>query len=214
MPSASSVKFRKSTMDKLPVIVLATKNKNKLTELQATLQGMRVEVRSAFEYAHLEEVDEDQPALEGNALKKALYTAEMTGLPSLSDDTGLEIDALDGRPGVFSARYAGEKATYSENVQKLIGELKDSGLNPPYTARFRTVLAFVHNGEEHSFHGICEGQIILTPSGSNGFGYDPIFVPEGYSETFAELDPELKNSISHRGKAMQLFREWLNRNPL
>ena len=201
-------------MDKLPVIVLATKNKNKLTELQATLQGMRVEVRSAFEFAHLEEVDEDQPTLEGNALKKALYTAEMTGLPSLSDDTGLEVDALHGRPGVFSARYAGEKASYSENVQKLIAELSQSGQNSPFSARFRTVLAFVNNGAQHTFHGVCEGQIVLSPRGEKGFGYDPVFVPEGYSQTFAELDPELKNSISHRGKAMQLFRAWLAENPL
>lgn len=201
-------------MDKLAIIVLATKNKNKLTELQATLQGMRVEVRSAFDFAHLEEVDEDQLTLEGNALKKALYTAEMTGLPCLSDDTGLEVDALDGKPGVFSARYAGESASYSENVQKLIGELSRSGQKSPFTARFRTVLAFVHNGVQHTFHGVCEGQIILTPRGDKGFGYDPVFVPEGYSETFAELDPELKNSISHRGKAMQLFREWLTENPL
>lgn len=201
-------------MDKLPIVVLATKNKNKLTELQASLQGMRIDVRSAFDFAELSEVDEDQPTLEGNALKKAIYTNEMTGLPSLSDDTGLEVDALGGRPGVFSARYAGEKATYSENVQKLVYELKESGINPPYSARFRTVLAFINKGEKHTFHGICEGQIILSPTGSNGFGYDPVFVPEGYSETFAELDPDLKNAISHRGKAMKLFRDWLINNPL
>ncbi len=201
-------------MDNLPVLVLATKNKNKLSELTATLQGMRVDVRSAFEFAELQEVDEDQSTLEGNALKKAIYTAQMTGLPSLSDDTGLEVDALDGKPGVFSARYAGELATYSENVQKLVHELNMSGENPPYLARFRTVLAFVHGGKQHTFHGICKGQIVLTPSGTNGFGYDPVFVPKGYSETFAELDPMVKNAISHRGKAMQRFREWLIENPL
>lgn len=201
-------------MIKLPIVVLATKNKNKLIELQATLQGMRIDIRSAFDFADLDEVVEDQPTLEGNALKKAVYTAEMTGLPSLSDDTGLEVDALGGRPGVFSARYAGDKASYAENVEKLIQELNDSGANPPFKARFRTVLAFVNDSEKHTFHGICEGQIILTPSGSNGFGYDPVFVPDGYLDTFAELDPSLKNSISHRGKAMKLFRDWLSLNPL
>lgn len=201
-------------MDKFPIVVLATKNKNKLTELQATLKGMRVEIRSAFDFANLDEVVEDRPTLEGNALKKAEYTAKMTGLPSLSDDTGLEVDALGGRPGVYSARYAGENATYTENVQKLVKELEESGVNPPHKARFRTVLAFVNDEVKHTFHGVCEGHIILTPKGSSGFGYDPVFVPEGYTVTFAELDPALKNSISHRGKAMKLFREWLATNPL
>jgi XTP/dITP diphosphohydrolase len=201
-------------MDNQPILVLATRNKNKLTELQATLNQMRVEVRSAFDFAHLEEVDEDQPTLEGNALKKARYTAEMTGLPSLSDDTGLEVDALGGRPGVYSARYAGENASYADNVQKLIRELSDSGVNPPFTARFRTVIAFVDGDFATTFNGVCEGQIMLHPRGSNGFGYDPVFVPNGYSQTFAEIDPDLKNTISHRGKAIKLFRDWLTENPL
>lgn len=196
------------------ILVLATKNRNKLSELQATLTGLPVTVRSAFDFATLEDVDEDQPSLVGNALKKARYTASVTGLPSLSDDTGLEVDALGGWPGVFSARYAGENATYSDNVQKLLTELASSGSSQPFPARFRTVLAFVSKGTEHTFDGVCEGHIILQPRGINGFGYDPVFVPLGHTLTFAELDPDLKNAISHRGKAMQLFREWLIRNPV
>lgn len=201
-------------MDNTPIVVLATRNKHKLTELQATLGGLPVHVRSAFDFAELEEVDEDQPTLKGNALKKARYTASMTMLPSLSDDTGLEVDVLGGRPGVYSARYAGEKATYAANVKKLIDDLTLSGSKEPFTARFRTVLAFVHANKEITFDGVCDGQIILNPRGANGFGYDPVFVPDGFQLTFAELDPSVKNEISHRGRAMKLFRDWIEANPI
>jgi XTP/dITP diphosphohydrolase len=201
-------------MNPLPVLVLATRNKNKLTELESTLTGLPVLVRSAYDFANIEEVIEDLPTLEGNALKKAAYTAATTGLPSLSDDTGLEVDALNGRPGVFSARYAGQEATYTDNVTKLIHELRNSGQVAPYKARFRTVLAFVDTHTQQTFHGVCEGRIVLNPIGTNGFGYDPVFVPDGFNETFAQLDPELKNKISHRGKAMEQFRTWLSNHPL
>lgn len=196
------------------IIVLATRNRNKLTELQEVLSGLNVKLQSAYDFAELLDVDEDQDTLEGNALKKARYTFEITGLPSLSDDTGLEVDALGGRPGVYSARYAGEKASYQDNVALLISEL--TALQPDavdkefsFSARFRTVIAYVTGGEEHFFHGVCEGAIVLTQRGENGFGYDPVFVPAGYSGTFAEMQPDLKNKISHRSLATTKFRDFL-----
>ena len=195
------------------ILVLATRNKNKIIEMESGLQGSGFHALSAYDFAELADVVEDLPTLEGNALKKARYTFDETGLPSLADDTGLEVDALDGRPGVFSARYAGENATYHDNVTKLIHELKEkqeNGAIPPYRARFRTVLAFVTSNEYQVFHGLCEGQIIFDPAGPNGFGYDPIFVPEGYDITFAQMDAGLKNEISHRGKAMRLFRDYIH----
>lgn len=187
------------------MLVLATKNKNKLAELQATLAEIGEELRSAFDFAQLEEVVEDADTLEGNALKKARYTFEMTQIPSISDDTGLEVEALGGRPGVFSARYAGEGASYTDNVIKLLQELhqttgKTDGVLSK--ARFRTVIAYVSQDRQEVYEGICEGNIIAEPRGARGFGYDPVFVPLGYDLSFAEMDPALKNAISHRGKAV------------
>lgn len=192
-------------------LVLATRNNGKIAEMNDILSDLPYVIQSAYDFAGLEDVVEDLPTLEGNALKKARYTYIKTGIPSLADDTGLEVDALDGRPGVFSARYAGQRATYSENVLKLLGEISESGEEAPFMARFRTVIAFVNGYTEQVFHGVCEGEIILHPRGDKGFGYDPVFVPEGYKLTFAELDPAIKNIISHRAKALRAFREWLGR---
>ena len=195
------------------ILVLATRNKNKISEMESVLQGSGLHARSAYDFAELKDVEEDQPTLEGNALKKARYTFQETGLPSLADDTGLEVDAMDGRPGVYSARYAGENASYQDNVTKLVHELNEklkSGFKPPFRARFRTVLTFVTSSGEKVFHGLCEGQIILEPAGTNGFGYDPVFIPDGYDITFAQMDAKLKNEISHRGKAMRLFRDYIH----
>lgn len=186
-------------MDKL---VLASRNKNKIEEMRAIVSGLGVEVLSALDFPHLEEVEEDLPTLEGNALKKARYVFRQTGIPSLSDDTGLEVDALDGRPGVYSARYAGENATYQENVLKLLAELNGKHERG---ARFRTVVALVTDTEEQTFEGFVEGEITKEQTGDGGFGYDPVFRPIGYTETFAELDSSEKNRISHRGKAIQKF---------
>ena len=199
------------------ILVLATRNKNKIVELNSVLSGSGIQVRSAFDFAELDEVVEDQPTLEGNALKKALYTFNETKLPSLADDTGLEVDALEGRPGVFSARFAGKKATYQDNVLKLVDELNQkmkNGILPPYSARFRTVLAYATAEGHEVFHGVCEGNIVLEPAGTNGFGYDPIFVPDGYHQTFAQMDGELKNKISHRGKAVDLFKVYIQQKEL
>lgn len=190
-------------MDKL---VLASQNKNKIEEMRYILSDLGIEVLSALDFPHLEEVEEDLSTLEGNALKKARYVHQQTGIPSLSDDTGLEVDALDGRPGVYSARYSSENATYQENVLKLLSELKGKHERG---ARFRTVVAFVTDKEEHTFEGFVEGEITTEQTGDGGFGYDPVFKPSGYIETFAELDNSEKNRISHRGRAIQNFVSFL-----
>lgn len=192
----------------MDTIVLASRNKHKIEELEQTLHPLGINLTSALDFNHLKEVEEDKLTLEGNALKKARYVYEETGLPALADDTGLEVDALDGRPGVFSARYAGENASYEDNVQKLLAELagvdhKDRG------AQFRTVAALVTDETTHTFEGICRGVILKEKRGEKGFGYDPVFQPEGYEETFAEMDSEIKNTISHRGKAIEQLLNWL-----
>ncbi|HKK47080.1 MAG TPA: RdgB/HAM1 family non-canonical purine NTP pyrophosphatase [Balneolaceae bacterium] len=192
----------------MKTIVLASRNKHKIEELRQTLAPLDIELKSTYDFSQLEEVIEDKTTLEGNALKKARYVFEETGLPSLSDDTGLEVEALDGRPGVYSARYAGESATYQENVDKLLDEM--AGVKEKdRKAQFRTVVAFVSDDGTHTFEGICKGEIIKEERGDKGFGYDPIFLPEGLSQTFAELDNQTKNEISHRGKAIQKFYDWL-----
>lgn len=192
----------------MDTIVLASRNKHKIVELKETLRPLGIELRSALEFSHLQEVEEDKLTLEGNALKKARYVYEETGLPALADDTGLEVDALDGRPGVFSARYAGEGATYEENVQKLLAELSGVDLKDRL-AQFRTVAALVFDEGTRTFEGICRGIILKEKRGEKGFGYDPVFQPEGFEDTFAEMNSEIKNEISHRGKAIQRFLDWL-----
>ncbi|HET6527947.1 MAG TPA: RdgB/HAM1 family non-canonical purine NTP pyrophosphatase [Balneolaceae bacterium] len=192
----------------METIILASRNKHKIEELRQTLAPLNIELKSALDFPQLEEVEEDKPTLEGNALKKARYVFEETGLPSLADDTGLEVEALDGRPGVYSARYAGEDVTYQQNVDKLLGELKGVEMKDR-KARFRTVVAFVTADGAHTFEGICPGEITQEQRGDKGFGYDPVFRPEGFEQTFAELDSEVKNKISHRGKAVEKFYDWL-----
>lgn len=191
---------------KLNKFVIASQNPHKIEEMQQIFKPLGVEVLSTRDFPELEDVEEDQPDLQGNALKKARYVAKETGLPALSDDTGLEVEALDGAPGVYSARYAGENVTYQDNVHKLLDELED---NTNRKAQFRTVIALVDGEDEYTFEGICRGEIIREQKGEKGFGYDPVFKPEGYEQTFAELDAPLKNEISHRGRAVQKFVEFL-----
>lgn len=190
-------------MDKL---VIASRNTHKIGELQQLLAPLGIKVYSALDFPELEEVDEDQPTLEGNALKKARYVRNKTGLPALADDTGLEVEALHGAPGVFSARYAGETATYQDNVHKLLKELENSSNR---SAQFRTIVALVTPENEVTFEGVVKGEILSQQRGTGGFGYDPVFKPEGYEHTFAELDPAVKNKISHRGRAIQKFVDFL-----
>ncbi|MFY0696594.1 MAG: RdgB/HAM1 family non-canonical purine NTP pyrophosphatase [Balneola sp.] len=190
-------------MDKL---ILASRNKNKIEEMKQLVAHLGIDVFSALDFPDLEEVEEDKPTLEGNALKKARYVNQQTGIPALSDDTGLEVKALDGAPGVFSARYAGENASYQDNVLKLLDALKGKEKR---SAQFRTVVALVDGDQEWTFEGVCKGKIIEEQIGKKGFGYDPIFMPDEFAETFAQMDPNIKNLISHRGKAVQRFLEFL-----
>lgn len=192
----------------MKTVVLASRNKDKIEELRSTLKPLGITLKSTYDFPALEEVVEDQETLEGNAVKKARYVFEETGIAALSDDTGLEVDVLDGRPGVYSARYAGESSSYQDNVDKLLDELK----NVPTKkrgAQFRTVVAFVTADNTHTFEGICRGTILTQKFGDGGFGYDPVFRPDHYDQTFAELDPKIKNKISHRGRAIQKFVNWL-----
>ncbi|WP_304708062.1 RdgB/HAM1 family non-canonical purine NTP pyrophosphatase [uncultured Rikenella sp.] len=192
-------------------IIFATGNRNKLKEIQAIL-GDRAEVSIPADHGVTEEIPEDAPTLEGNALQKARYIHERTGLDCFADDTGLEVEALGGEPGVFSARYAavngaGEGHASADNMALLLRRLEGQQNR---RARFRTVIALIRNGEEHLFEGIVNGEITLKKSGTEGFGYDPVFRPEGYAVTFAEMAPELKNRISHRGRATARLIEFLN----
>jgi XTP/dITP diphosphohydrolase len=184
-------------------LLVATRNKHKLQELQALLADLKFDIRSSAEMTELSEVAEDEPTVRDNAIKKALTTAAVTGILTLADDTGLEVDALQGEPGVRSARFAGEKATYHENNKKLLKLLKGVAVDKR-TARFRCAVAIADkNGLVDVVEGICNGTILEEERGGGGFGYDPLFLPDGQVKTFAELPPEVKNRISHRAKAMQ-----------
>ena len=191
-------------------IVLASRNPNKIQELKELLCIPDVRVLSTTDFPDLEEVEEDAVTLEGNALKKAKYVAMVTGLPSLADDTGLEVTALNGAPGVYSARYSGEYASYEDNVEKLLSEMSKTNER---NAQFRTVVAFVEADNQWIFEGICTGKISSFRKGAGGFGYDPIFIPDGFDISFAEMDSEQKNNISHRGlamkKAVAFLQEWV-----
>lgn len=183
-------------------IVFATNNKNKLSEIRDMLKGS-VEVMSLSDIGCHDDIPETADTLEGNAIQKARYIYDRYGLPCFADDTGLEVDALGGEPGVYSARYAGGEGHDSEaNMNKLMDRL---GSSDDRRARFRTVIALITGSGESGtklFEGTAEGEIIRGKRGGEGFGYDPIFMPEGYDKTFAELGTALKNKISHRAKAV------------
>ncbi|RNC84713.1 MAG: RdgB/HAM1 family non-canonical purine NTP pyrophosphatase [Balneola sp.] len=188
-------------------LVLASRNKDKIEEMKSLLSKLGIEVLSALDFPHLQDVDEDQPSLEGNALKKARYVFQETGFPALSDDTGLEVNALDGAPGVYSARYSGEDASYQDNVDKLLREMSPMENR---TAQFRTVVALVDGEKEYTFEGVCKGKILTQEKGNKGFGYDPVFKPDGFENSFAEMEAVLKNEISHRWRAIQKFINYLS----
>ena len=192
-------------------IVFATNNKNKLSEIRQIL-GSHYEVLSLDDIGCHVDIPETADSFEGNALIKAKYVNENYHLSCFADDTGLEVDALNGAPGVFSARYAGGEGHDSEaNMQKLLGEL---GENNNRKARFRTVIALILIEGAQTvtklFEGIINGQIIYEKRGSEGFGYDPIFQPDGYDLTFAELGMDIKNKISHRALAVEQLRAFLH----
>jgi XTP/dITP diphosphohydrolase len=190
-------------------LVLATHNKHKAEELQAMLKDLGVEVLTLDAFPQVGEIVEDAETIEGNAIKKAKEVSELTGLPAMADDTGLEVFYLNKAPGVYSSRYAGPGATYADNCRKLLATLK--GVPPRRRgAQFRCVLVLVGQGVPPILEeGICRGTIIESPRGEGGFGYDPIFLPDGYMQTFAEMPLDVKNSLSHRGRALQKMREKL-----
>ena len=183
-------------------LLVATRNKHKLEEIRQVFALPGLELLAADEVAGLpEDVVEDADTFEGNALKKARELCAASGLWTLADDSGLEVTALGDAPGVFSARYAGEPCSYAANNAKLLRELEGA---EDRRARFRCVIALrAPDGREWTVEGRCEGRIIDAPRGGNGFGYDPLFVPDGHDLTFAELDADTKNALSHRGHALR-----------
>lgn len=192
-------------------IVLATRNPDKGRELGALLGGLGIRIRTLADFPSAPEVEEDGTTCEANAIKKAREIAQATGVPAVADDTGLEVDALEGRPGVYAARYAGEHATYEDNCRKLLCELTGvSGLRRK--ARFLTVAAIAFPScEVHATQGSLEGLIAEQPIGDRGFGYDPVFLVPEFNRTLAQLTAEEKNRMSHRAKAFAQMRVWLEK---
>lgn len=191
-------------------LVIATRNPNKFKEMKDALAGISWDILPAFDFPNFPEVVEDGQTLEENSMKKAKETTIFSGLPSLADDTGLFVEALGGQPGIYAARFAGENCTYEDNVKKLLGLLVRTP-NDHRNAYFKTVITIFYPGNSFAqVIGEVEGSITREPSGSSGFGYDPIFLPSGSLKVFAEMTLEEKNRISHRGKAIQKARELLD----
>lgn len=180
-------------------LVFASNNKHKIQEIKQLLPET-FEIVSLEDIGCFEDIPETADTIEGNAILKADYVTQNYGLPCFADDSGLEVEALNGQPGVFSARYAGEQKNDEDNIQKLLTELQNHSNRK---AQFKTVIALNLNGEQHLFTGIIKGQIISEKRGTNGFGYDPVFVAENSDKTFAELSSEEKNKVSHRAKAVK-----------
>ena len=187
-------------------ILFATNNAHKLSEVSEVL-GDGFRLLTPRDCGVTEEIPETQPTLEGNALQKARYLHERTGLDCFADDTGLEVAALGGAPGVRSARYATDGHDFAANNRLLLKNLEGT---TDRRARFRTVIALILNGEEHLFEGIVEGRIIDAERGAEGFGYDPLFIPDGGDKTFAEMSAEEKNAVSHRGRAVRRLAAYLH----
>lgn len=187
-------------------LVFATNNLHKLQEI-SNIIGNDLDIVSLHDIGCHEDIPETANTLEGNALLKAQYIKEHYGFDCFADDTGLEVEALNNAPGVFSARYAGLDHDSEANMNKLLQEME--GFNNR-KARFRTVIALIHNGNEYIFEGIVNGQITLEKQGNEGFGYDPIFIPDHYTQTFAEMGNDLKNTISHRAEAVKKLSSFLS----
>jgi len=187
-------------------LVFATNNKNKIKEVQALIPD-HIKLLSLEDIGCLEEVPETQNTIEGNAMQKAEYIKERYGYDCFADDTGLEVAALNGEPGVYSARYAGAQRDANDNMNKLLMNLDNKDNRK---AQFKTVVALHLNNTLQTFTGICEGEIATVKQGDKGFGYDPIFSPLGYTQTFAEMELEIKNKIGHRGKAVAQLVSYLN----
>jgi XTP/dITP diphosphohydrolase len=190
----------------MKALVFATNNTHKLDEVRKITQGL-VDILSLSEIDCHDDIPETADTLEGNAILKARYIKENFGYDCFADDTGLEVEALDNAPGVYSARYAGPGHNAEANMKKLLSEMQDKENRK---ARFRTVIALILDGKEYIFDGVINGQIITEKKGSAGFGYDPVFMPDGYAETFAELGDDIKNDISHRARAVNKLVSFLS----
>lgn len=188
-------------------LVFATNNLNKIKEVQA-LMPHHIKILSLKDIECFEDIPETQNTIEGNAIQKAEYIKSNYGFDCFADDTGLEIKSLNNEPGVYSARYAGEQRNAEDNMNKVLAELKN---NKNREAQFKTVIALQLSGTVKTFTGICTGEITEIKHGKNGFGYDPIFKPKGYDDTFAQMDLSLKNKIGHRGKAMAKLISFLSK---
>ncbi len=188
-------------------LVFATNNQNKVKEVQNLIPS-HIKLLSLKDIGCFEDVPETQPNIKSNAVQKAEYINLHYGFDCFADDTGLEVEALNGAPGVFSARYAGPQRNDNDNMSLLLENLKEKDNR---NAQFKTVVALHLNNNLDTFTGICKGEITSSKQGDKGFGYDPIFKPNGYDNTFAQMDLELKNSIGHRGKAVQQLVAFLNR---
>jgi len=186
-------------------LVFASNNKHKVSEVSQML-GQAFELKTLNEIGCHEDIPEPWPTLEQNALAKARFVYQKFGLDCFADDTGLEVDALGGLPGVISARYAGNNATFADNYLKLLREMEGKENR---TARFRAVFALILQGTEYLFEGVVEGKITNEPMGEKGFGYDPVFIPDGHSQTFGQMTAELKNTISHRYHATRKLVDFL-----
>jgi len=187
-------------------LVFATNNKHKLREVRE-ITGALIAIKSLDDLGLAADIPETQDTIEGNARQKARFIYEKTGLDCFADDTGLEIAALGGRPGVYSARYAGEGCSFADNVKKIIEEMQGVA---DRRACFRCVICLIYRGNEFIFEGRVDGEITVDESGAEGFGYDPVFRPEKHSKTFAEMPPYLKNGMSHRGRAIQKMLRYLS----
>lgn len=191
-------------------LLIATKNAGKIRELEKLLAGLPIVLRNTAEFENIIEPEETGATFADNAILKARYYAEKTGILALADDSGLEVEALNKAPGIFSARYAGENATNEKKIAKLLNELERTN-DKKRLARFVCAMAISSEKGEIKYlaEGICQGKISASPSGINGFGYDPVFIPEGFERTFGELSDQIKQKISHRGRAIEKIIEFL-----
>lgn len=189
------------------LLLFASQNQNKTTEIRKILPA-GITLESLVDYNFRDDIPETGLTLTENALIKARFVWQRFGQPCFADDTGLEVEALHGAPGVFSARYAGEEKSADKNMQKLLLEIENI---PNRKACFKTVIALIVDGKEFIFEGRVDGEITFTRRGDSGFGYDPIFIPDGYDRTFAEMSLDEKNKISHRGRALEKLVSWLRK---
>jgi XTP/dITP diphosphohydrolase len=202
---------------KIMNIVLATRNRKKIEEIKKimseVISGADISIFTPDDFPECLEVEEDGNTFEANAVKKALYISKCTGMTAIADDSGLEVSALNGAPGVFSARYAGESADDRANCEKLLHEMRDVPAEER-KARFVCCIAVAFGDNVKTFFGYAEGKIGMVMRGKTGFGYDPLFYPEGHNRTFAEMSDDEKNSLSHRGKALNKLRDYLKKEGL